>query len=89
MPNAFGLFDMHGNVWEYCWDEWSESDGTPVTDPTGPGGDTGLEGTRRLIRGGGVFNSSGDSDAEARGWHGMNFRSRNCGFRVVRTQNAD
>lgn len=39
-PNRWGLYDMQGNVYEYCLDYWSSgddfSDGSPATDPTGP-----------------------------------------------------
>jgi formylglycine-generating enzyme required for sulfatase activity len=52
-PNAWGLHDMHGNVYEWCSDwfeEWSEGKkfpSTPLTDPTGP-----TDGDKRLLRGG-------------------------------------
>jgi len=51
-PNAWGIYGMHGNVWEWCWD-WYSSDyyGTrpdPDTNPTGP-----TTGGGRVIRGGG------------------------------------
>jgi formylglycine-generating enzyme required for sulfatase activity len=52
-PNAWGLHDMHGNVWEWCSD-WHAPYGTQqVTDPKGPD-----EGTTRIVRGGCWVNSS-------------------------------
>ena len=48
LPNGFGLFDMHGNAWEWCWDGHAAYAEAATTDPTGPTGHQG----RRLLRGG-------------------------------------
>ncbi|MEU6000030.1 SUMF1/EgtB/PvdO family nonheme iron enzyme [Streptomyces sp. NPDC047197] len=68
-PNAWGLHDMLGNVWEWCWD---------LYDPE-------VYGTYRVLRGGGWFDEHWSCRASVRRRSHPTFRIDDVGFRVART----
>ena len=79
-PNAFGLYDMIGNVWEWVQDRKGEYPGGTVTDPTGP--DTGL---RRVNRGVGWDGSARNARVSSRHDFEPSFHHDSLGFRVAWT----
>jgi formylglycine-generating enzyme required for sulfatase activity len=84
-PNAFGLYDMHGNVTEWCfdiWDFYKANSNTVQTDPTGPTIDY-VPGHYRIVRGG-SFTQSASVCRSAKRLIQQPFQSNlNRGFRVV------
>ena len=77
-PNAWGLYDMHGNVWEWCsdWYDGSYYDKSPTSDPTGPS-----SGSDRVIRGGCWHYHAKICRSAFRGSNSPDFRNASLGFR--------
>ena len=81
-PNAWGLYDMHGNVNEWCWDYFGAYDPEAANDPTGP-----ASGTRHVYRGGGWNDFAKNMRSAYRAAGQEDMCSYNLGLRLVR--NAD
>ena len=80
LPNAWGLYDMHGNVWEWCQDWYGDYPSGSVTDPSGA-----TSSSRRVSRGGGWYITADDCRSAVRGRSLPSLPFYRLGFRVVRS----
>ncbi|OUD15753.1 hypothetical protein TPSD3_01630 [Thioflexithrix psekupsensis] len=80
-PNPFGLYDMHGNVWEWCQDGWhGDYKGAPTDGSAWEGGDG-----MRVLRGGSWSNLPSNLRSALRSRNSPDYSFYNLGFRVVRS----
>ena len=82
-PNDWGLFDMLGNVWEWCSDWSGAYEAESQLDPTGP-----EEGLSRVLRGGGWGNTARLARSAARDGSDPGLRFRYIGFRCAQVQES-
>jgi formylglycine-generating enzyme required for sulfatase activity len=78
-PNELGLYDMSGNLWEWCWDYFGEYPREPADNPAGV-----AESPRRVLRGGAWFTPVHLMRVTNRYWNAPSFKANSVGFRLAR-----
>jgi formylglycine-generating enzyme required for sulfatase activity len=76
--NAWGLYDMHGNLWEFCSDWYDSYPTEPVTNPEGPG-----TGDYRVFRGGSWYDFAGNCRSAVRSYNTQETQGNYIGLRLV------
>ena len=78
-PNGLGIYDMSGNLWEWCWDWYESYSSEAQSDPVGA-----ASGDCRVLRGGSWFDGASKARSVHRSAYGPYLSSSDVGFRLVR-----